>query len=361
VAGDLHNDRVTVLSRSERNPRMMTVQCDICDFPLVVTNEEETILRLGWQLAERGAQHDRCPDCQALRPSLPPRHVREDANASRGRLPDVVVIGAAKAGTTTLHVLLDAHPEIAMARWKEPRFFADPGNLAWEGRYRAQFEPEARFVGESSTAYTRAPAVPGVPERMAALVPRARLVYLVRDPVQRALASYVEERYHGLEPRTVDEAFSDLEDPYNPYVAASRYAEQLELFLAHYPREQVIVESLDDLSIDPVATGARVFDFLGVDPHAVDVRPQQLNDRSTKVEYGGMGVWLRGSFVGRTVRRIPQEARQWFTKPARHLLTRPIERPALSPELEERLRAALAPDAARFRALTGLELDDWSV
>ena len=44
---------------------MMTVQCDICDFPLVVTNQEDTILRLGWQLAERGAKHDRCPDCQA--------------------------------------------------------------------------------------------------------------------------------------------------------------------------------------------------------------------------------------------------------------------------------------------------------
>ena len=292
---------------------------------------------------------------------MPPRQLREDAGSSGGRLPDVIVIGAAKAGTTTLHVLLDAHPEIAMARWKEPRFFADPGHLVWEGRYRAQFDPEARLVGESSTAYTRAPAVPGVPERMAALVPRARLVYLVRDPVQRALASYVEERYHGLESRSVEEAFADLEDPYNPYVAASRYAEQLELFLAHYPQEQLLVVPLDDLAADPVATGARVFDFLGVDPHAVAVQPQHLNDRSTKVEYVGMGVWLRRSFVGRTVRRIPPDARQRFTEPVRRLLTRPIERPTLSPELEKRLRAALAPDAARFRALTGLELDDWSV
>jgi hypothetical protein len=352
---------VTVLSRSMRNPRMMTVQCDICDFPLVVTNEEDTILRLGWQLAERGAEHDRCPDCQVLRASLPPRHLREDADSSGGRLPDVIVIGAAKAGTTTLHVLLDAHPEIAMARWKEPRFFADPRHHVWEGRYRTQFDPEAGLVGESSTAYTRAPAVPGVPERMAALVPRARLVYLVRDPLQRALASYVEERYHALESRSVEEAFADLEDPYNPYVAASRYAEQLELFLAHYPQEQLLVVPLDELAADPVATGARVFDFLGVDTHAVAVQPPHLNDRSTKVEYGGMGVWLRRSLVGRTVRRIPPDARQRLTGPARRLLARPIERPTLSTETEERLRVALAPDAARLRALTGLELADWSV
>lgn len=352
---------MTVLSRSEKNPRMLTVQCDVCDFPLVVTNHEETIVRLGWRLAERGAQHDVCPDCQVTRASLPPRHLRADVDPSGGRLPDILVIGAAKAGTTTLHVQLDAHPDIAMARYKEPRFFADPGNLTWRGRYRAQFDPDARLVGESSTAYTRAPAVPGVPERMAALVPDARLIYLVRDPVERALASYVEERYHGLEARSVDDAFADIEDPYNPYVAASRYAEQLELYLAHYPQQQILVVPLGDLAADPVATGARVFDFLGVDPDAVAVQSQRLNDRSTKVEYVGMGLWLRRSFIGRTVRRIPLDARQRFTEPARRLLTRPIERPTLTPDLEERLQAELAPDAARFRTLTGLGLDDWSV
>lgn len=340
---------------------MLTVQCDVCDFPLVVTNLEEIILRLGWQLAEHGAAYDVCPDCQVTRASSPPRHLREDADPAGGRLPDVLVVGAAKAGTTTLHAMLDAHPEIAMAHYKEPRFFADPGHRAWVGRYRAQFDPDARLVGESSTAYTRAPAVPGVPERIAALVPNARLIYLVRDPVQRALASYVEERYHALESRSVEDAFADLDDPYNPYVAASRYAEQLELFLAHYPREQLLVVPLSDLADDPTATGARVFDFLGVDPDAVVVQPERLNDRSTKVEYVGMGVWLRGSLVGRTVRRIPLDARQRFTEPVRRLLTRPIERPTLSPELEERLRAALAPDAARLRTLTGLELDGWSV
>jgi len=110
-----------------------------------------------------------------------------------------------------------------------------------------------------------------------------------------------------------------------------------------------------------VATGARVFDFLGVDPDVVAVQPERLNDRSTKVEYIGMGAWLRRSFVGRAVRRIPPDSRQRFTDPVRRLLTRPIEAPTLSPELEERLSAALAPDAARFRTLTGLELADWSV
>ena len=352
---------MTVLSRSERNPRMMTVQCDICDFPLVVTNQESTILRIGWRLTEHGAEHDVCLKCQLVRASSPPRHLREGVGSAAGRLPDLIVIGAAKAGTTTLHLLLDTHPEIAMTGFKEPRFFTDPGHLVWEGRYRAQFDSGARLVGESSTAYTRAPAVPGVPERMAALVPQVRLVYLVRDPVQRALASYTEERYHGLDPRPAEEAFADLEDPYNPYVAASRYAEQLELYLAHYPQDQLLVVPLDDLAADPVVTGARVFEFLDVDPHAVTAQPQRVNDRSSKVEYGRLGLRVRRSSVGRAVRRIPRDARRRFTDPVRRLLTRPMDRPALSPETQERLRAALAPDAARLRTLTGLELSDWSV
>lgn len=352
---------MTVLSRSALDRQMITVQCDVCDFPLVVTNDEDVIVELGWQLAARGADHDRCPDCRAVRPSVPPRALRQDVDGPGGRLPDIVIIGAAKAGTTTLHVLLDAHPEIAMAAWKEPRFFCDPDHHLWQGRYRAQFDKGARLVGESSTAYTRAPAVPGVPERMAALIPQARLIYLVRDPVERALASYTEERYHGLEPRSAEEAFADLEDPYNPYVAASRYAAQMELFLAHYRREQLLVVPLGDLAADPAATIARVYEFLTVDPHAVQVEPQRLNDRSTKVEYVRLGSSLRRSPVGRLVRRIPRESRQWFTAPVRRLLTRPMERPAVSAKTEQRLRAALAPDAARFRSLTGLLVRDWSV
>lgn len=153
--------------------------------------------------------------------------------------------------------------------------------------------------------YTRSPALPDVAERMAALVPDARLVYMVRDPVQRALASYVEERYHGLEPRPVEEAFADLDDPYNPYVAASRYAEQVGSYLKHYPLEQVFVLPLSDLERAPARTMRRVFEFLAVDPDASIDTFERHNDRSAKVEYVGVAARLRPSWAGRTVRRMP--------------------------------------------------------
>jgi hypothetical protein len=249
---------------------------------------------------------------------------------------------------------------VYVAAWKELRFFTDPDYLIWEQTYRQLFASSAKIVGESSTMYTRAPALPGVPERMAALVPYARLIYLVRDPVERAVASYVEERFHGLEARGVEEAFADLDDPYNPYVSASRYAEQLELFLAYFPRDQVLVLTTDELGRDPGATLGRAFEFLDVDPDApVDVT-RRHNDRTAKVEYVEPAARLRRGWPGRAVRRLHPRMRHAVTRPARRLLTRPITA-ELSAGTLGRLREVLAPDARRFRALTGLELPDWSV
>src|SRR5436190_12136822 len=100
-------------------------------------------------------------------------------------LPHFVVIGAMKAGTTSLWHYLRAHPRVYMPRIKELRYFQKGGalsrGLAW---YEAQFaaaEP-GQLAGEASPGYTKYPHQTGVPERMAAVIPDARLVYVVRDP-----------------------------------------------------------------------------------------------------------------------------------------------------------------------------------
>ena len=102
-------------------------------------------------------------------------------------LPNVLVVGAAKCGTTSLHEYLDRHPEIAMAREKELDFFVEQKNWSrgvdW---YERQFAA-APVRGESSPSYTAYPRYRGVPERIRRIVPDAKLVYLVRDPVERAL------------------------------------------------------------------------------------------------------------------------------------------------------------------------------
>jgi hypothetical protein len=339
---------------------MMSIQCDVCLPPTMATNHESVLVETGWRMRDRGAALDVCPHCVHER--VPPRpraeHVEERPG---GRLPNLVLIGAAKCGTTSLHAYLDSHPEIAMARLKELRFFQDPDGADWLSWYRHQFDPTAKVVGESSTMYTRSPALPGVAARMASLVPEARLVYMVRDPVERALASYLEERFQLLDPRPVDEAFADLDDPYNPYVAASRYAEQLTPFLERFPREHVLVLPLGDLKSDPTGTMARLFGFLDVDDtHEVDTS-RRLNEGAAKYEYAGVGRHLRHSAVGRVVRRLPPRGREVLQGAARRVLSRPLEAPELSPALRSRLQEALAPDANELRAITGLALADWSV
>jgi hypothetical protein len=244
---------------------------------------------------------------------------------------------------------------------KELQFFQDPRCGDWLGRYISHFDENAKIVGESSTMYTRAPALPGVPARLAALVPDARLIYMVRDPVERAIASYGEERFQLLDPRSLDEAFADLDDPFNPYVAGSRYAEQLRGYLEHFPMEQILVLTLGELRGSPQEAVQRVFRFLEVDPaHVVD-GARRDNEAAAKFEYGGLGLRLRGTAAATVVRRLPPKVRRRARATVQRMLARPMERPNPSADVIRRLGQALAEDARQLREMTGLALDDWSV
>ena len=127
-------------------------------------------------------------------------------------LPNLIVIGAERCGTTSLHRYLGAHPEIFMAKSKELDFFVT--ELSWRkgrGWYEKQFRNGSRVRGESSPSYTAYPVHEGVAERMAALVPDAKLVYLVRDPIERTLSGYHHQRALALENRPLADALSDVE------------------------------------------------------------------------------------------------------------------------------------------------------
>src|SRR5688572_24468381 len=109
-------------------------------------------------------------------------------------LPNFFIIGAMKAGTTSLWQYLRRHPEIFMSKLKEPGYFTE--ELRWDQGiewYRSLFDDagSARAVGEASTSYTKWPRFAGIPARMHALVPEARLIYLVRDPGDRIRSHYI--------------------------------------------------------------------------------------------------------------------------------------------------------------------------
>ena len=159
------------------------------------------------------------------------------AGAARGALPNLVVIGAQKCGTSGLHYQLGLHPEIWMSRPKELNFFIEERNWSrGEDWYRAYFDARARVRGESSPNYTAYPQHLGVPERMHSVIPDAKLIYVVRDPLERIAAHWV---HNYAKRREKGDLRATLTHANTSYVVRSQYHMQLQQFLAHYPLEQI--------------------------------------------------------------------------------------------------------------------------
>jgi len=277
-------------------------------------------------------------------------------------LKNVIVIGAMKAGTTSMHNYLDVHPEIAVSTEKEMRFFSDPGAADWVGRYQQHFPEGTRLRVESSPHYTKFPVVPGVVDRMAELTPDARLIYLVRDPVERLVAEYVEQVQWHAAHRSLDEEIADAADPAHALMASSRYATQLTEVRRRFPAEQVLVLDLADLGADVVGTMVRVFAFLGLDaPDATAEDYGRHNTREEKYQVPGWLLRLRRGPLLRAFRKLPAGPRRMVSMAAWRRSSNLVERPTLTPETEARLRELLAPEARRLRELTGQPFASWSV
>lgn len=183
-------------------------------------------------------------------------------------LPNFLLVGATKAGTTSLFAALAGHPQVWMHPVKELRFFTTQHN--WHrgpGWYRAQFAQapaDARAVGEASNAYSRHPAYAGVPERIASLRPDMKIVYLTRDPMARLASHYRHRLVTGIEWREPSRAVR--EDP--RYLAASLSADQVERYLEHFSRRQLFVARSERLFDDPAAVLGPLAAFLGIDGDA---------------------------------------------------------------------------------------------
>jgi Sulfotransferase domain len=300
----------------------------------------------------------------ASRTSTSSADLRSRSDAPRSSLPNLVVIGAQKCGTTSLHYYLDQHPEISMARAKEVNFFVARGTWAkgvdW---YAAQFDPSAPVRGESSPAYTNYPVHEGVPARMHSLVPNAKLVFLVRDPIERIVSQYIHDYSAGKEDGPIEEVLADGISAH-PYVMRSKYFFQLEQYLPYFSPEQILVLAQEDLLHDRAPTMRQVFEFLEVDntfyhPKFEQMKHRTSNDRRRKTRLGS-AVSLAARDL--TARFHPP---RWIAWKAERLLVFPlsrrIERPVVSSALRERLAAELAEDANRLRELTGKGFERWSL
>jgi sulfotransferase family protein len=283
-------------------------------------------------------------------------------------LPTFFVIGAPKAGTTSLHHYLDQHTQVQMSAVKEPRFFAGdengipypPDRVADLAQYEELFDLAVAVRGESSTDYATHPRRTGVPERIKAFVPDAKFIYVVRDPVARTISHYKMRVGLG-ESRPLAEALGDLSDLRSPYISPSLYASQLERYLRHFPQERILVVDQAELLSARRATLEQIFAFLAVDPtvDSAEFDRELLGGHEWRAYPPAYANFVTG-FLGPRAKWIPPRARRF----ARRMLERRLW-PTVDTSLEEGLRARLeerfAPDAGRLRELTGKPFSSWSL
>ncbi|MCS7047744.1 MAG: sulfotransferase domain-containing protein [Verrucomicrobiae bacterium] len=275
-------------------------------------------------------------------------------------LPNLVVIGAQKCGTTSLHFYLKQHPQIFMSRIKELNFFCLNGNwsrgLAW---YQAQFSTKKPVRGESSPHYTSFPSESAVASRMHEVIPQARLIYLVRDPIQRIVSHYVHWVALGREMRPFEEAVGR---PDCDYVYRSRYWWQLQQFLQWYPPEQILVVLSEDLKERRVETLQKIFRFLCVDDTFQSPRFSQERFRAgDQRKPTRLGSWMR-RITGRLPESLlPPELHWRLTFLPYWPFSRPVPVPIVTETARERLRGWLADDVQALRKFLRRDLTEWAL
>lgn len=202
----------------------------------------------------------------------------------RPLFPNLFIIGAMKAGTSSLAAYLHQHPDIFMSKFKEPQYFAphktrwgqdwgqghsypEPG-IAW---YLRLFDEagNAKYAGEASVSYTARPWLSGCEKRIHAFNPEARLIYIMRDPIERSISHYWHFVADGREDRDMLTAIHRLPG----YIGRSDYAMQLEPYIDLFGRDRIYMLTLEELNAAPAETFRRMFQWLGVrDDVSIDTR-----------------------------------------------------------------------------------------
>ena len=208
--------------------------------------------------------------------------------------PEVYLIGAQKAGTTTLAYLLSQHHQICIAKNKEPHYFTvnSSKDLAW---YQEQFlNYENRICIDASTTYSFAPLsvknsrynyqqFQNVPHRIYSLNPHAKFIYLLRDPVERTCSGYWHTFNTGRERRSFGEA---IRNDYF-YLDVSNYYGQLALWLEYFPLESFLFLLFEDMKSNPEQVVQDCCKFLEIDSENIKINLQEHRNKTENVNIVG--------------------------------------------------------------------------
>jgi len=298
-------------------------------------------------------------------------------------MPNFLVIGVGKSGTTSVHTYLAEHPQIAMSAVKEPNFFqfgeleqppplnGNPYPYAIQTltAYQALFAglPPAALRGEASPSSFEARAC----DRISRYLPAAKFICLLRQPVDRAYSAFAMHIRCGKEPemdfrrayqdstRRWEQRFEGFLSPYACHNAAW-YVERLQDWLARFPRQQLHIRLYDDLKADPVGLMRKVYAFLGVDDSfSPDV--SRIHNQGTGIRNASLNQFIRQNNPLKQWLRpwLPQSLRQKITRRLTSLNQTPL--PPLDPALRNELTRPQNADILRLQDLIDRDLTHWLV
>jgi hypothetical protein len=267
---------------------------------------------------------------------------------------DFMIVGAQKCGTTSLGRMFRTHPSVVCSRKKEPHFFSTCTDWRAElPRYEELFErrPGAIYF-EASTSYTF------YPHRklelwadLHAYNPDLKIIYLVRDPIERITSGYMHHYQRGYTDFDLDRAV--VEDPI--FLDVTRYATQIRPFVSHFGAERVRILFFDDLLRDPNGLVRDLAGFLGIDPNKFgDTGSIHINKsvggRKRHYKWDAPGILLR------QVRRFTPFLWRIITDNSARAFDR---KPQMSGQVRQRLLQKLEPEINELEEITGRDLAHW--
>jgi hypothetical protein len=276
------------------------------------------------------------------------------ADVSQGRLPDFLIIGAQRSGTTSLARYLGAHPQIFMAGQKEVHYF-DRHHDEGPDWYRAQFAAASasQVAGEATPEYMYDPVAF---ERMATLLPGAKVIISLRNPVDRAYSEYWFVKGRGYE----ELSFADALDAEATRVTAAdaatrmryaytergRYLRQLKRVCEVYPRDRMLVVIFEEFSRDPRSTVGQIQSFLGVEPEVAGAEVERQFGRAR-------------SYRSQRIRRLSRHLPYPFGAVVKRLNAVPGEYPAIDPEVRKTLEQRFRNENLALAEWLGRDLSVW--
>ena len=294
-------------------------------------------------------------------------------------LPNFLIVGAGKSGTTSLYEYLNQHPDIYLSPVKEPCYFSDgnPRFVRSNDEYEALFDGRTteKAIGEASASYLYDPEAP---KKIQELLNKVKIIIMLRNPVDRAYSQWGQIFYHlGFENLPFEEALREEdarishgkyhEDSpfyygFYHYFHAGLYYEQVKRQFDHFGRDMVQVHIFEEFILDPLKTCKAIFSFLGVDPSFTPIIKK--HNVAASFRFGFLHRFLLNPplFLEKTYQCLPVRYRLIIFKAARTLFRMNLHdqaRPPLEENVRNQLMERYLEDIHRLETLLGRDLSIW--